>query len=347
MTCFRSLPSRQLAVWSLIVFASLWTAGCGDSGNSSNGAATGADAGESDIEDVSIEIPVLEPKIMAECTKCTEPVVGNVPLEVTFTLDMGDNDPADYLIGWDFGDGDKIEPSADTASSELLTVAHTFKYKGLFPTRATVTWRKNLKVSKTVTQEVEVLQPSDIYLSPITLLSPTTLFPNDVVKLQFDILNDGESVKKAVKTCFYLSEDDKLDDKDLFCGDMDHPEGIASGLTGTSKISYDTAKPAEFTIPETVSNGNWFILVKVDCEDVAPELNKQDNVGFATSLIQIDTSILAPADLVVTEPVFDSEETYSPGETATYQVKLKNEGEGEAKNFEFGVFLSKDKVLAY
>ncbi len=339
----RHRTTRLAACFALL----LTVAACGQNDGDNSNDTSGADTGEADVEDTFVEPPTIEPKLTAQCDKCDTPVVGNVPLEVTFTLDIGDNEPADFLINWDFGDGDKLELKADQDPKELLKVAHKFKYKGVFPTRATVTWRKNLKVSKTVTQEVDVLQPSDISLSPIAVLTPTTAFPGDTVKLQFDILNDGEAVADAMETCIYLSSNDTLDDKDQKVHTLKHPDGIGSGSGGTVKISYTEAKPAEFKLPQDVADGNWFIIVHADCTGVAPELNKDDNKGFATSLLQIDTKVNLPPDLSVTVPDFDSAKSYSPGDTATYQLKIKNEGEGEAKNFEFGVFLSKDKTLSY
>ncbi len=301
---------------------------------------TQADAG-SDVEDVEVVIPTIDPTLTAE------PAIGNVPLEVTFTLDIGQNDPDDFLIGWDFGDGDKINPTADQDSSKLLVVQHTFKYKGVFPTRATVTWKKNLKVSKTVTKEIDVLRPSDLSLSVIELLTPTSVFPGDSVELTFDIRNDGEAFTKEFETCYYLSANETVDAADTLVHTVKHPDGISAGVNGTAKISYTKAAPLTFKIPQDVKDGNWIIIVKTDCTNVVPDLNKQDNEGFATSLIQIDTVVFAPSDLVVTAPSFDGTPSYSPGDSTTYTLQLKNIGKGEAKNFNFGVFLSKDKTLNY
>lgn len=334
-------PRSSLTRWGLtgLFLTALAAAGC-SAETSSTSTDTSVDAG-SDAEDVPVVIPTVEPTLEANV------VVGNVPLEVTFTLDIGENDPEEFLIGWDFGDGDKIAPTADQDPKELLVVSHTFKYKGVFPTRATVTWKKNLKVSKTVTKEIDVLRPSALSLSVIELISPTAVFPGDSVELKFDILNDGEGFKNEMSTCIYLSADEKVDDKDKLVHTVVHPDGIKSGVNGTAKISYTKDAPLTFKIPQDVADGNWLVVVRADCKDVVPDLNKIDNQGFATSLIQIDTAVSAPADLVITAPNFDGTATYSPGDSTTYTLQLKNEGKGEAKNFNFGVYLSKDKVLNY
>ncbi|MCO4760168.1 MAG: pre-peptidase C-terminal domain-containing protein [Myxococcales bacterium] len=333
----RSPACTHLALFALVAALGY---GCGADGNNSGSDAGNVDAG-TDAEDTHVTIPTIEPKLTADIES------GNVPLTVNFTLDLGENDAADFLIAWDFGDGDKLTLGADQDPNELLKVTHKFKYKGQFPTRATVTWKKNLKVTKTVTKEINVLRPSNITLSVVALLTPTEAFPGDTVKLSFDILSDGEAYKAPLETCIYLSSNDAVDADDLKVHTIKHPDGVKSGVNGTEKISYTKDNPVTFKLPQTVKDGNWFVIVKADCQDKAPELNKQDNEGFATSLIQIDTKVTLPSDLVITTPLFDNAQSVSPGQSVSYNLKLKNQGQGEGKNFSYGVFLSKDKTLNF
>lgn len=305
---------------------------------------TGGDAGVDSVEDTAdaaeaFVIPSFDPKLTASA------MTGNVGVTIDFTFDPNsDTDIKEFFYTWDFGDGDVIEVNPDERIDLVTKMSHTFKYKGLFPTRVTMTWRKNLKLAKTVVVEIEVVQPAELSLSTIALIGPTDVGPGDTIALTFDLQNDGAAVAVPFKVSILLSKDDSIDDKDLVIDTIDL-DGMDSGLQGTVVVSYPENKPHVATIPAGAADGDYFVLVAADHGAVVPEINRLDNVGYATSLIHVDSTVVFPPDLVITAPTFDGTPAYNVGETATYQLDLKNAGSGEAKNFKFAVYLSKDAKL--
>ena len=326
-----------------LLLTSMLAAACTD--NANNGKDTGSDADETDtladgedIEEV-VTIPTFSVSLAADKTK------GNVPLPVQFTLTVDADVPlTDFFYSWDFGDGDLRDVNPDDNPELVGGMAHTFKYKGTFPTRVTVTWRKNLKVTKTATVEVEVVQPAALSLSTISVIGPTDLGPGDTLKLAFDVLNSGAAITSPFQMRLVLSQDDVVDANDLVMHTETFP-GMNSGLDGASMVSYTEAEPLAVKVPADVTDGSWFIFVDLDPNGDVSEINKLDNQGYATSLLQIDTTIVEPADLTITSPELNNTDPFSPGATATYTVEIKNIGKGEAKTFKFAVYLSTDEKL--
>lgn len=291
-----------------------------------------------DVEEVVV-IPTFDLSLTASTTS------GNVPLPVQFTLTLDTDTPAtEFFYSWDFGDGDTREVNPDDEPELVGGMTHTFKYKGTFPTRVTVTWRKNFNVKKTVTQEIEVRQPAALSLSTIAVTGATEVKVGDKISLTFSILNEGAAITTPFETQILLSQDDIVDANDVVAATIAHTD-MASGLEGVSAISYPVAKPYEFNVPVGVPDGLWFVLVHVDPKAAVPELNRLDNLGYATSLLQIDSTLLEPADLTIGAPKLSQNKPVTPGDTASYTVEIKNVGKGEAKGFKFGVYLSKDQKL--
>ena len=334
---FGSLLSVALLVTTLTA------ASCTD--NSSTNKDTSGDADEADAledgEDVEevVTIPTFSVTLAADTAK------GNVPLPVQFALTVDADVPlTDFFYSWDFGDGDLRDVNPDDNPELIGGLSHTFKYKGTFPTRVTVTWRKNLKVTKTATVEVEVVQPAALSLSTISVVGPTDLGPGETLKLAFDVLNSGAVISDPFKLRVVLSQDDVVDASDLVMHTETYP-GMDSGLDGIASFSYTDVKPLEMKVPADVTDGSWFVFVDLDPDGDVSEINKLDNQGYATSLLQVDTTIIEPADLTITPPELNNTDPFSPGATATYTVEIKNIGKGEAKTFKFAVYLSMDEKL--
>ncbi len=326
-----------------LLVASVLAASCSETNTSSKDTIGDVDendtAGDGEDAEEVVTIPTFTVALTADKTK------GNVPLPVQFELKVEADVPlTDFFYSWDFGDGDLRDVNPDDNPELIGGMSHTFKYKGTFPTRVTVTWRKNLKVTKTATVEVEVVQPAALSLSTISVVGPTDLGPNDTLKLAFDVMNSGAAITSPFQMRVVLSQDDVVDAGDLVA----HTEtfqGMESGLEGTKSFTYTEAKPLEVKVPAEISDGSWFIFVDLDPAGDVSEINKLDNQAYATSLLQVDTAIVEPADLTITPPVLNNTDPFSPGATATYTVEIKNIGKGEAKTFKFAVYLSKDEKL--
>ena len=274
---------------------------------------------------------------------------GGAPLLVTYTVSIGDLDPKDFIFAWDFGDGDKREEQWEEGEdpAALLSAKHDYKYKGEYCAKLVVIWREKLSVRSDALACVDVIQPAELVLSTVKLESPEVVGAGDAVTLTFDVANQGDTVVDSFETGVFLSKDATLDKADL----MVHSfviKGMESGLTGTAKLQYVGDDAVSFPLPKGVPNGHYWIFVHVDHELKVSEFNDLDNIAYATTLLQVDDLVSAKPDLTVTKPtLLGTEPTYSPGDNITYTMEIKNTGAGEAKNFNYSVFLSKDEKLDY
>lgn len=337
--------TRLLTLSLLLCGPALWS-GCVVTSSDAKDAGP-VDTGDEDVEQAD-EFEEPPPQIKP-ILKVDKPV-GPVQHHVVFTLDIGDLDPADFTFHWEWGDGDERDSSWSEGmdAKSLLTEEYTYIYKGDYAAKVTVAWRKNLKIKGDALLNISVIQPSELTFSkPVQLISSEVVGLGDAVTLTFEITNEGDEVVLPFETGVYLSKDATLDKNDLLVHTIAH-EGMGSGLTGVAVLTYDQDNPVTFNLPGTVADGHYWIFVHLDRGEVVGEFNDLDNIQFASSLLEVNSKVAAKPDLTVTAPVISSGATsYSPGEAVTYELNIKNLGDGEAKNFKFSVFLSKDKKLDY
>lgn len=355
------LPSRApgqadfgaLRAWILraaMVSAALIALGaCSDEATSSGGSdavADGGDTGESDAEDVQ-KFPTLKAKLVVS------PDTGNAPLPVEFTVTFDGAAREELFVTWDFGDGptvnfDMSKPGEAGADRQK----HVYDFKGVYNVKATIALRKNAKIKAEATASITVRDPVSLSLGTIGLVSSETVGLGGDVSLTFTIENSGEEVNQPFAVDVYVSATDVIDATAIKVHSLTIPS-MASGKESPSikAFSWDpatqTGNPLAFALPPSVPDGLYFVLVSVDPEHILNEVNALDNVGYASSLVKVDSKVAAKADLTVTSATFDDVLSYSPGDSLTYQQEVANIGDGEAKVHKYAVFLSADAKLDY
>ena len=228
---------------------------------------------------------------------------GAAPLVVTYTVDIGTLDPRDFIFDWDFGDGDTREEQWEEGedAATLLTMKHDYKYKGEYCTKIVVIWRKNLSTRADALACVKVIQPAELVLSTVKLESAEVVGIGDGVTLSFDIDNFGDTVVEPFETAIFMSKDATLDKDDLKVHAFTI-KGMGSGLTGVAHLGYRDEDAVSFDVPNGVPNGPYWLFVHVDHTLIVNEFNDLDNIGPATTLLEVNNLISAKPDLTVTKP---------------------------------------------
>lgn len=197
------------------------------------------------------------------------------------------------------------------------------------------------------TDSTRVSSPkADLHLSkPIKLLTPVNAAPGDLVSLTFAVDNKGGTVAGVFEVAVLLSKDGSLSPG----APLVHATAVAFG-TGkkAGPILFDANNPLSFTLPAGISDGAWWILVSIDHKEAIPELDEGNNLGHATSLLQVDKLLHILPDLTISDLAMTvTDKCHLPGEVLTYQLVIANAGPGDASSVEFALFLSKDKKLQF
>lgn len=135
----------------------------------------------------------------------------------------------------------------------------------------------------------------------------------------------------AVVVRFYLSTDTALDPTDVAIGD---------GSAPTSNPFEDVLVTGTLTVPVGTAPGNYYIIPKVDPDNLIVEQNETNNVGTPV------TMIVGPPtpDLLVTS--MSGPGAAAPGAMVTLNRVLTNAGNAAAGAFKYTYFLSDNAVVS-
>lgn len=359
----RSAPTILLAATLAVALTA-----CSSGPSTTNG--TVADAGgdtlgedgQSDAaEDTKVTAPVLE-----GITLTANPPAGALPLNVDLSIDLGDDDVRDFFIEWDLGDGAKFTdapgdqlPSKDDDPSliHVWTRTHTYLVKGEFTPKVKVSWRVQPKVNASTQTAIAVREPADLFIGDQPqLVSSAPVALGDEVTVTFSVVNAGGAIDGAFETGVYLSTNATLgDDDDRLVHTIVHESGLEAGTISPTVLAYrddpdnpdSVLGPLRFKVPADVPEGSYFLFVHTDHNDVVSEVNRADNIDFATSLVTVNNTIAAKPDLTITAPSFNSGACFNPLASSSFQLKIENIGAGEAKGLKFAVFMSADDQLDF
>ncbi len=176
---------------------------------------------------------------------------------------------------------------------------------------------------------INPLLPNLIVENPA--LTPNTLFPGDTISIDYEVFNRGQSESGMNALCFYLSPDNQLDtgtDILLFQRPLDF---LSAGVGGPLN--------QKVPIPPGTVAGNYFVIIKVDCEDVVTESDETDNITFAPININPPLSDLTFSGETITP------NTVFPGDVTTASFELGNFGLGDAANSTVCFILSTDEFF--
>lgn len=347
------LPRAVVAgrTWTLMaVWAALFALGACSDEPATPGAADAqvdsVDSSENDVEDVQ-KFPTLKAKLTIA------PQAGNAPLPVELTVTFEGATREELFVTWDFGDGPAVSfDMSKPAEAGADVQKHVYDFKGVYNVKATIALRKNAKIKAEASASIDVRDPVSLSLGAIDLVSSPTVGMGGDVSLTFAIENTGEAVEQPFAVDVYVSATDVIDATAIKVHTLT-VDAMASGKVAPAIKAFtwdpvkQTGDPVSFALPPSVADGLYFVHVAVDPQHVLNEINSLDNVGYATSLVKVDSKVAAKPDLTITGATFDSALSYSPGDSLTYEQEVANIGDGEAKVHKYAVFLSTDAKLDY
>lgn len=346
----RLRASSRSMFLSVLGIAVVGLASCTDTTGAGAKSDASADAA-ADAEDTQVEDVIKPPSLTASIKVAT--AAGNAPLPVEMTVTFAGAAREDLFVTWDFGDGppvsfDLSKPEEANADSQK----HTYDFKGVYNVKATVAWRKNAKYKVEATASIAVKDPVALSIGTIDLISSPTIGLGGDVSLTFGVENTGEEVAVPFAVDVYMSATDVIDATAVKVHSVEIPS-LASGKESPAikQFGWDpktnTGDPLTFKLTQPLPDGLYFVIVAIDQAHTLNEINVADNVGYATTLVKVDSKVAAKPDLTVTNATFDSSLSYSSGDSLTYEQEVANIGDGEAKAHKYAVFLSTDTKLDY
>ncbi|MDN4165647.1 CARDB domain-containing protein [Cytophagales bacterium LB-30] len=160
------------------------------------------------------------------------------------------------------------------------------------------------------------LQIQDFALNPVVVDAAGS------ANLEFKLENAGEVASGAFSVDFYLSEDEEVDETDLYLWNE-----FSSGLnadTLTNTIIRQIAVPA-------LPAGSYTVLAVVDADSVVQESNEANNSASTEMVIENADLIFVNVALV--------KETIEIGQADTINFNIRNQGQAVARNFSYSLSL--------
>ena len=87
------------------------------------------------------------------------------------------------------------------------------------------------------------------------------------------------------------------------------------------------------------------MFILADDTGTVNECQEDNNLAVSTNTLTVDASVALKSDLLVTNVGFMEGIKLDVGENLNYSFRIENVGEGDAKKFGFGFWLSKDQKL--
>ena len=167
-------------------------------------------------------------------------------------------------------------------------------------------------IAKADAQEVvsETSESNNVYAQPIkigpdltiaSLSAPATAGAGQSIVITETTKNVGGGTADSSLTQFYLSANSALDPSDSLLGSRNVP-ALAGGASSSGSTTV--------TIPQGTATGSWYIIAKVDAQEVVTEISENNNISTDSVKIGPDMTIAsmsAPAtagagkNIVVTE----------------------------------------------
>ena len=161
-------------------------------------------------------------------------------------------------------------------------------------------------------------------------LSATSVEAGLTITAQCDVTNLGEFTLGESEFRLYLSADEIVD-----AGDVDLGSVTISGVAPEGSYNINET----ITIPETVTPGDYYILLVADADNVIEELIEDNNLSSLAITITEPTEPTLP-DLMITDRSLSPASVY-PGETVEITANVYNNG-GESGEFSVKYYLSEN-----
>ncbi len=256
-------------------------------------------------------------------------VVGNVgfsPLETTFAI-LESTIQADkpYTFTWDFGDGSGVQILKETE------VVHIYEKQGIYTAKVTIQDNDGEVVTKEVS--VRVKSNVDVSLQSINT-DKITIDPGDDGDVSVKVINLGNeegTIPFGVK--LFFSSNQVLDEEDILIGEKEIST-IQSGGIITETIEYSTES--------TITPGVYWLIAKVDTDNIYIEADESNNTKVFSSSIEILGGTSRSPDLSLSDLIlpqfFIKDDQFSVG------LDVINNGLTTASPFSYKIVLSDDNV---
>jgi subtilase family serine protease len=292
--------------------------GCTDSGNTDNGTHK-----------------LAKPIFVLDAIGASGYASEDSPLETVFIIDENSIEgDLPYQFAWDFGDGSEIITNAE------LEQIHTYKKQGIYNVKVIMTDNDYKSDEETpdesYTQELTVIAKSRVdFAIQVSQVDKILFDKGDAGKVNIRVANLGnEASTEPVKLKAFLSEDQKLDANDYEIGEEE-----ISSLTEGESID----KEIDFIISNDIEPKNYWIITKIDSDNVYIESNEGNNTNLVNSQIEILGATGLSPDLLL-ESV-ELPEFFIVNDSFTINAKIKNQGDTATTSFSYKVILSQNEEL--
>lgn len=257
------------------------------------------------------------------------------PLEIVFIIDENSiKGDAPYKFIWDYGDGTKLETSTEVEKT------HLYKKQGIYT--AKVVMQDNDYVSdektpdETYTQELTIVVKSKVDLAvQVAQIDKIVYDKGDEGKVAIKVANLGnDATTETVKLKAFLSEDQKLDKTDYELGEVD-----VEPLAEAESIEKDIP----FTISNDLAPKNYWVIIKVDYDNLYIESNEGNNTNVINSQIEILGATGKSPDLAFDS--IDLPEFFIVNDQFKINANIINNGETTSLPFSYKLVLSKNDTL--
>jgi|GEM_PF-3957701 len=175
----------------------------------------------------------------------------------------------------------------------------------------------------------------------ININNQTTINWGDILNIDTEIFNTGNSTPDPFTVSISLSQDNIPDDTDTVL----HSFSIDSLPGGSS-----TAQNLDINLPAAGTDGDYHLIMMVDSGNVVPEPNEDDNITMVTIHVGADNPDDPPVsedgiDLIADDNV-DFQFPYDPvwGQEIDIPVNVFNNGDTASGSFNATVVLSQNNV---
>ncbi len=162
--------------------------------------------------------------------------------------------------------------------------------------------------------------------------SPSDVMPGGTVQLQSTVRNEGDLSAGAFKVGLYLSADETITVDDLLIGQR---------TVFQLGIGFGSASSAPYTVPASVTPGDWYVGAIADFQNAVAESDEDDNALKAPGRLRVYVPPPPSPDLVVASLSFTPSTALSGG-AVSIATTVENQGALPASSFRVGFYLSSD-----
>ncbi len=322
------MTSRRIAFATLLACA----VGCGDKTDPGQGQVDAAVVDViADVPDVPPTTPDPGPVVDTETVEPiiflsvkAEPAEGNGPLVSVLSCRAEGAEPDALDLSW----------TVDEETVPQATIEWTFATKGDHTACCTgvfVDGSKDDPLNDCV--YVRILDVVDLVAEIPKFSGDTDVLAGECFTLTAPISNPGVSVQQPVAARCVLSPTPDWD------GSVDQHHLLATWSIEALHSGETHVYEEETCVPDDVPPGQWYVACAADVDNVIGEVDEQNNIAVAQSIITVEAPPVDPEGLVLTSfaaiPLAGTPVNW--GEVVKVEMTIKNDSEVDAPPFDLDV----------